>query len=691
MSNPPNPLDKYRSHSVHHILLVGATTEDLRTIIAKNFISTISGKKLGEEIGSNVYLLLDSRRISEFYIESIEYTSQPAGDFNSGISNTAVMASEVIMSVVDPSGVGFINYLNYLSNFKMKQSILGFQFLLVTMFIGHTDNGSTELISNIVLPMISTGLASMTEFTSKGSKLQFSFALSQISMGQSMPGLTSLPHTITYKGKEKLLGTAVQSFENAINQASVEWWSKLQVTPPAENNSSDQPQVQEKSISEAPKGKLVQYMFTMPEEWFMFSILSSEDSTTETNFKQKIAETKSGTTDSTPEKVDTTDASNNAYMASAVNASIHDELNILLSKSPEVVKKANGQLTPDGLIKTFKLATTMTSNDEYVLIHFDVVEYTHKNANVNKDSVKDKTDTTSTAEQKPSDESRLGIVFDYLFSGKNVDILDIEIRLDNLFAYGTTSSGIGAPADNVLLTPQTKKENIIVDTSSQKTSGPLKEKDIVQSPVSTKYDLANNNDLGSLSAKQSAEMYSYRQNFHKVLSFIHSTSVQPTVKIRGNPDLLKTFSVESIAPHIKIFSISLDDYTKSIKTLDQTAQYTYGEGVKLGAKGDNPVIVAHLEHRKYIDSLIVSDTGDITMNSANNSVKAPMLNQSILAKINIFAPTDYPFSTEDKSSYKTQFFYDGWYMISAITSNFDGASFTQQLSLQSLDVYAKYV
>jgi hypothetical protein len=108
--------------------------------------------------------------------------------------------------------------------------------------------------------------------------------------------------------------------------------------------------------------------------------------------------------------------------------------------------------------------------------------------------------------------------------------------------------------------------------------------------------------------------------------------------------------------------------------MKELSQWEYGDNKTPTAKGGATIVNAQLEHRKNFLAEIESNKN---------------FTQAAFAKINIFGPSDTPFSIDDQSKFATQLFYDGWYMITAIEHNFDGSKFTQNLNLTAYQIYGK--
>ena len=162
MSFPRNPLDKYRSYSYHNILLVANNTESLRPYLSADpaldalAMTAIQATAQGEAINvpgvsGQAFLVLDSRRTSNFSIREFNYTTAPGVGT---ASQTHIYVGTLNMVIIDPDGINFINYLRYLVDEKLKSDFFGIHFVLKTIFVGHTHDDTTEVVTTSAIPLM---------------------------------------------------------------------------------------------------------------------------------------------------------------------------------------------------------------------------------------------------------------------------------------------------------------------------------------------------------------------------------------------------------------------------------------------------------------------------------------------------------------------------------------------------------
>jgi hypothetical protein len=174
------------------------------------------------------------------------------------------------------------------------------------------------------------------------------------------------------------------------------------------------------------------------------------------------------------------------------------------------------------------------------------------------------------------------------------------------------------------------------------------------------------------------------------LSDLHIPSMSNHVKIRGNPDLFKRYSLEGVTPHVQLAG-GLKNYL-NIQDYDKNTAWEYDASLKLSPKNASTVIANHIEHRKYIDKQAKIDQQTLDNNGKVNKSAEPTVNSFIggatWVKINIYGPSDYPFNEGETSDFRTQLFYDGYYMLSHITNTFDRGVFTQDLEILAIDSHS---
>lgn len=701
-----NPLDKYRSYAYHHILLVANTTEGIKNVSNNNLLSKIAGKKLGEEIDSGVYLIVDTRKTSEFQIETLTYdVLLLSGSKTQNPLDNVIVGGLINMKLIDPSGIGFFNYMHYLVNEKLKTDFTGLTFLLHTVFVGHTHDNKTEYLTEYccTLPLALAGEFSLSEFTHKGGIYDMQFVCVNNGANHLLKNVSSVPDVMHINVKDGRLGNAIQSLENQLNLKSLEFY--LNYNPQYKNSdgsiSGDQSQGTVKKDKAKNVGRLVQYMITIPESWFYFWVDTPVHNFSEKHWPDDVKEQKAGQSSTTTEEQAPTDedTSYDNYITSQAEMNITDILGMIFTHCPDINALLNLDKKREGTGKTYKILTSITSNLETLMIHYDVVEYDLPDVNQQAkiaESSKNKADQPTRNNGITPENS---LEYDYYFSGKNNHILEMEIKANMLFAALMTNATIGQEAAKI-----TQKENqekkaetpaieMKTDFNSPGDYQPLIRPPITNTQASNM--AANINKQLPQSRKRAEDV----QHFHRSLADLNAVSVQPTVKIRGNPLLLGRYILEDIPEHV-VYGGKIQDYANIAKDSKQyntvETSWEYDIKSKSPVKGSSVITSRHIEHRKFVEEHWVKPAQKQVQEKIQQAEQKSFVAGGTFAKINIFAPRDYPFNrgatseNDNLQSYKQQFFYDSWYIIAQINNTFSDGIFTQELHLLSYDVYGKY-
>lgn len=672
MSIPANPLDKYRSHSIHYIMTVASNSEAFQPYLAPSkpdgvgFLANVTGKKLGDDIGGGVYLLVDSRKTSEFSIANVTFTTlvNASGEY---AGQTLTNEGLIHIQVVDPSGVGFFNYFRYLTFDKLKTDGSGLVFCLHITFIGHTDTGTTEHVSTVGIPMIMGGEFTLSEYTTRGAVYDMGFCAQTMGIGQ-MPQLSEIPKVLSVKFENSLLGTAVQAIENQLNVAAREWYLKAN---PVSKPRDEAGQPVEKKDKTERKGRIIRYMITIPPNWFYLTVCATNDRTPETIFYGDGSKAAAEEEYAKVQKSMEDNKANSGVYSSQITNDVKQILNNLLLLCPEVTGMAS-QISKVDEITKFKINQSISSNEEEIVVHFDIVPYKEPNPKADKKKVTEGTRTGPERDAKNPDGS---IEFDYLYSGHNPDVLDFNIKIDNLRVGLETSSG--APYEigkDITSQSQKKKDKLSPEVEKKTFFGNLGENQPMYLPPKTTTQRSNQADVAPTNNPLAKEVFKNAQAFHQTLADMHFAMATTSVKIRGNPNLFSNFVVEAIAPVPKI-TTSVKDYIENgdASYIDKLSKWEYDPKNETAATGNGSIVQAHLEHRKFVERQMIDKK---------------FLGETQFAKVNVYGPRDYPFNQEGNvDEYKVKLFYDDWYMIQSVVHTFSGSDFTQELVLLTQHEY----
>lgn len=163
MSNPINPLAKFRSYSYYHVLAVCDTSVTASELShasnpnlwqhAQSVMDSPDIELLGKYApkttpnGGRYIVLINGAEDADLIIEKVQYYSTVAGMAVDGDGSSSI-ACEGVMRISEPYGMNFFDVMT-LALLSLEVDVTSASFLLKTFFIGHTDSGSVETISTV--------------------------------------------------------------------------------------------------------------------------------------------------------------------------------------------------------------------------------------------------------------------------------------------------------------------------------------------------------------------------------------------------------------------------------------------------------------------------------------------------------------------------------------------------------------
>ena len=647
-----NPLDKYRSYAYHHILVVAGSTESIRPLADPSTsldqdMAFYKDIKLGEPAGAEnapYYLVCDTRKTSYFSITDLSFTSSVSG--SGRFDYTGVIEGYLSMKFVDSTGVGLINYLKFLASSKLGISIHNAIFFLKTIFVGHTDAGTTEIVSQTGIPMSLYDIKMYPNHLGSTLDVQFLPIPNGIAVQDSnYAKMSDIPGVFS---PTKKLKDAVKSLEDSINKKSRNWFKELQIRKIHDEvlNGGQGATTDTQSY-----GKLVQYMFTVPDEWESFEVKGVYQNVSESKYK------KDGSRDPT-----NTDGVYIGFNSTA-ETTVSDLLNTILRQSNEVQKLASNEKREQGQVQSFEIHTQITSDDTTVTVHYDIIGLAIPK--VQEDTTRATADLFQITEENQAS-------YDYIFTGKNTDILNFEMKINNVNVAIADDLFIGGKAQEETNKDQKDKDGDKTKTVQKQMVINFHAKDPVLLPAKTGSQQANM--PWAFETDNKSDVIKSRQQFINNMAVCAAqSSINSIVKIRGNPDLFRRFIDEDVLSHVKIPDNITTNYVTSNK------EFTEGVGAK-------KIFLSESDVAKY-------------KTERKNAIKKKYGKDFILpffVRINVMGP-DYDFSSGnvesvlDSNPRYTQMWFKGWFMVKKIVHNFSNGEFTQDMLLGSspADMYGE--
>lgn len=680
-NNYPNPLDNFRSHSYHFIMVAASNTEALRNIIAPTdstpLWSRVNNIGLGEKIplgGSNAYLVIDTRRYSQYSITDFE--SQQV--FTGGSLSPTAPYAITTMKIIDTTGLSFFNFLMDLFRNKLQSMQMSSFFLLNVLFVGHRDDGTSETISSSFVPMILMSLG--FDFTHIGSTYNAEFMEINGVPEKTQPAASlndmGITKAIVSPPNKTKLGDLIGALEKALNDNSRNFYV---------NYANDAIQ------NKAKLGKLVQYMINLPVvdgvDWAQFELTQTSKTTNvEQLFLSRVdAKPKTDGSKAPAAKTATSKASKVSYQISfSENTVITDAIDHIMERCTKLVELGSKAKRDSGLAMVYKISQTITSDDTTYIVHFDIVPFYAPKLDKNGKVLTGGPPAQRTqGSQKPVNV----IYYDYLFTGHNSHINDLKIEFSPMAAFAidhnlefgrsrfAANAAVGAKKEAV-------KDASTVTRKAADSNGVARPNDPIFAStkptiaVTAAAELANehmNIDDATLANKQLEEFRRTMAN----LNFLSSLSL--TLNIRGNPALFSKYvdktAVRGIPPHSQATILS-SDARKNVNYAGTDASAQLEKATKGGFDS------ARSHYRKQYYQSYVSPKAQPAEDPLANGIDVNTL--PVFVKLNIRAPY-VDFNSSNSAEKYIDFFYDGVYQILTIAHKFSGGVFTQEMQLIPYD------
>lgn len=699
-NNYPNPLDNFRSYSYHYILTVANTSEAFRKMVQpvngkSRVLSAVEKASLGDKIdldGSSAYLMLDTRRFSQYSITELEMEHV----YGTGSRvNPSVPISTTRVKLIDTTGLTFFNFLADTLRNKLKTTRASAFFLLTIIFVGHRDDGTTETvaITNIPLLLLLLGF----EFTSSGSIYDIEFIETEgaAQRGRAMEHIDSLgtAMTVTTEGGPPTVGQMLLNLEERLNVQSLQFYQKYQ-------NEALKKYGAGQSSKEVKIGKLVQYMITVPNkhpfnwanDFFVGTATPSEREEQGFLAKARAEIEEEETKDPFSQKEKEEKTERYYQLSFSQTTPITDAIKAILESSQQFLKMAGKEAVDSGNGYSFKTVTNITSNENTYLIHFDI--YPVKIPKPQPEA--EKPVKNAAVSGSKSDILNL-ITYDYLFTGFNSHIKELKVQylpesaiaLDTEVDIGSNRFSTNASQGNKVK----DMEDVAVGKLTSTDFAPiLRPSDPVFLPIISKDQKNNNNSQKTDDVKRedAVAMFKAKQEYTRTLAFFHFlSSINLDMTIRGNPSLLQKYADRDerggLAPHGEIID------TPTLESFYGQDQETAKPNYLNAVAGRLSSAKAQYYSEYYgprLEKLIrpPNTQGDPLLNGVD------VATSPVFVKVNILAPNvDFTGQyIEGEPMFTDEFFFKGPYMVMFIKHQFIDGEFSQSLNLIPFDVSGTY-
>lgn len=418
MSNPQNILGKFRSYAYHHILMVcnntAAAEELTNTSEITVFQHSVNGtryapRQIGNDENNKYITLIDGTSDVRFFITSAQWQNIMAMENyvgKGGIPQSTSMSLEGELEIMEPLGATFLNRLTDACD-TLDTDPVGLVFVLKTIFVGHNDDGSTEILSNIK-PSLFINYDISAIFDSSGAKYKMMFI-------GAVNGLGKLPHIQRifngFPFKINPQHTLTQTFENLSIKAN-EAYEKYRKQAIAEFAKTlyDASEKEGQPISVQESKDAAQRYFDANYRPVKYKIIAPDYN----DPKYKAGDN---------ENVRIANKQADASFNFGKDLGIEDIIKKLMASSAGVIEDGKG--TTDGKKYIYKIVSALNSTHEEYVVKYYVNRY--EMAVLPYDAA------FNGEEFEPAPGQ--SIEFNYIFTGKNVDIKNFDIKMEMGMAF----------------------------------------------------------------------------------------------------------------------------------------------------------------------------------------------------------------------------------------------------------------
>jgi hypothetical protein len=543
------------------------------------------------------------------------------------------------------------------------------------LFIGHLADGSTKVVQSIGIPAIFDKIAlDLNEvkgiYSCKCFPLIGMSSNSQHNVAWSSIGTASNYFT---GPSANTLGAVVRSFEKRLNDESITRYNQQNVQAQTAGGPA---------VPQARFGRQVQYMITLPPAWEDFAFSGpAQGGASEINFKALIAaeETKRTQTAQQAQKTaqaNTTAQAKDSFVAVNPDLSVTEVLDVIFSQTLGVQQLGNfkSDQSKNTEIKFFKHLITVTSDDDSFTVHIDVVEFIVPNVDLSASgsavSENDKLlyeTVPATDTQAEKRVPRNYLEYDYIYSGKNLDVLHLDLKIENFNIMLMQGRKLGQGELYVTADDGQKQTDGETTSSDSRVSQGMRPKDPVLLPRRTQAERSNFNQLSA--AAQTADgttpqavVQQYTRNLANFYSL--GVGVAAKLELRGNPDIMVGVSLTAIPKHVSAITVGSSNTSST------------NEAVKT-------------QYRKDFEANLLKLVPQLQSRADGFVLTGPAVPASpVFMKVNVFGPnTTLLGEMIEGQNFATQLFYDNYYYVSRITSKVEGTKFTQEFDLLPYTVF----
>lgn len=425
MSNPQNVLGKFRSYAYHHILMVCnnstaaaalSETSEITSFQHPRDTTRYAARSIGEDVDNKYITLIDGTTDARFYITAASWENIIAMENykgRGGIPQSTSMSLDGELEIIEPLGASFLNRLTDACD-ELETDPVGLVFVLKTIFVGHNDDGSTEMLSNI-RPLMFINYDITAIFDSSGAKYKMFFV-------GAVNGLGKLPHTQRIFNGLSLEIKQGETVQSALNKVALK---------------ADESAAQYKNKAIANFAKTLYEASTV--EGTVLTARQSVDKSRrffDANYRtvtyKIFANEYSSYIVGDNEPIRTATKNTAGPFNFGNNIGVEQIIKKIMASSKGVLN--DGKVSKEGKRYIYKIVSGLNSSNEDFVVEYHVKRY---------EMTMQPFEAAAKGEEIVPDDGQ-SIEFNYIFTGKNVDIKSFDIKMEMGMAFfqiaGTTDT-----------------------------------------------------------------------------------------------------------------------------------------------------------------------------------------------------------------------------------------------------------
>lgn len=648
MSNPANILDQFRNHAYHHILYACSNSRAANRLATNDFeISDfteigVSSEVLGEEIPADTdtpndltrtgttrevlgkyVTLINGLKDTRYVIQKAEWETLTGASVN-GTDAGNSLAVEGSITVQEPRGFEFMNLINNVQN-AFESDATGVIFVLKTIWTGQTDAGNlssnpdsaTNVISDVrPLQFMIVDVASTFDASGGSYKIKF---VGLNNGAARLPQISRAAEAVPFTPKSRVLSEVMSEFSAFLND-----WSR-KTHGAITKDLGLKPDIREE---DADRLRRVEYEVVLNDPY-------NDDAYVLDNF------------DAAQKNKDTEDSVGAIHLG--LKFTVEQVLQRIMSMSSKVqtdlTEGIEGSTSQADRVKyRYKISSAVemergqsdgntTTDEEVMKIRYYINQFPEMTNVSVVNLLTNQSSDDATTEAQIRDNL---ITFDYIFTGRNVDIKNFDMKLNQGLLFLQT-----------LRTTDNRQDHYEL-----KTFGYVQNKDTINGQVAR-------TGQASESTEDEEEPTLYYTIRRRTPIFPGTTVKDIVSKNINTPESMTNFNA-AMQQHAALEQL-------------QTTLEIRGNPYLLSNTGKSAQELSEL------DTQNTSTEEDRRQRIMKNWGRIPAI-----AKVNIRMPLNSDTLSSENSPELVNFWYDGYYYIFSIKHIFENGEFTQKLDMLSM-------